>query len=47
MKKYKAVFYLNNSRMETVIQAPSYAQAMAMVKAQYPTATSVSVSEIR
>lgn len=47
MRKWKVTFSLNGHGMETIIHAPTQSQAIAMVKAQYPKATSVNATEIR
>jgi hypothetical protein len=47
MKTYKVSFVLNNKVIETTITARDYSSALALVKAQYPAAKSVNVSEMR
>ena len=47
MKKYKVSLWLNSRNIQTMITADSYASAQAMIKAQYPAATSISINEVR
>jgi hypothetical protein len=44
MKQYKVSLWLNGTYIKTVITANDYSAAVAMVKAQYPTATSISIT---
>jgi hypothetical protein len=46
MRKWKVTFYLNGHGMETIIHAPSQSQAITMIKAQYPNASSINAVEI-
>jgi len=47
MRKWRIRFTLNGVRQETTIEAPSQLRAIAMVKAMYPTATSIAADEVR
>lgn len=47
MKTDKASFWLNNRYMQTTITANGYRQAMDLIKAQYPGASGITLTEIR
>jgi len=46
MRKYKVIFWLNNTRVETIIQAGDRYQARLLIKTQYSGATNILVQEI-
>jgi len=46
MRQFKVCFWLNNKRMETVIQAGDRYQVRMMIKAQFLGATNIFIQEI-
>jgi len=47
MKNYKVSLWLNGTYIQTVVTANSHSAATAMIKAQYPKATSVTIMETK